>query len=102
PMLSEEEVEDRMVTRLCRHSVLMRHDPPKLLAIIDELALHRFVGGREVLRRQLEHLAQESRRPNITVHIVPNDGHAHPGVEGSFLVLHRTGFSPVVYADTLK
>lgn len=51
----ENEVEDRMVTRLRRHSVLLRRHPPHLHALIDELVLHRLVGGRDILRRQMEH-----------------------------------------------
>lgn len=57
------EVEQRMVTRLDRHAVLRRRDAPKLVAIIDELALHRVVGGPDVMRRQLEYLVEQAANP---------------------------------------
>jgi transcriptional regulator with XRE-family HTH domain len=100
-VIPEEDIEERMVTRLRRHSVLLRREPPELLAIIDELALRRIVGGRDVLRCQLEHLIQEADRPNITIRVVPNDGQVHSAVDGSFIVVRRSGFSPVVFIETL-
>ncbi|WP_231849790.1 helix-turn-helix domain-containing protein [Saccharopolyspora erythraea] len=97
----ESEIEARMVTRLHRHKVLRRERPPRLLAILDELVLHRRIGGGDVLRRQLEFLVEASTLPNINVRVVPNDGLAHPGIEGAFTVLRRSGRSPVIFAETL-
>lgn len=99
-VVPEEEIEDRMLTRLRRNAVLLRYDPPRLVAIIDELALRRLVGGRDVLRRQLDCLVEESRRPNVTLRVLPNDGHTHSGVDGSFVVIRRSGFSPVVVSES--
>lgn len=96
-----DEVEQRMVARLRRHSVLLRQHPPHLTAIIDELALHRAVGGRNVLRRQMDHLVETGQKPNITVRVVPNRGRAHAGIDGSFVVFRRYGFQPVVFVDNL-
>lgn len=97
----DSESEDCMMNRLRRQSILLRQDPPKLLAIIDELALCRLVGGREVLRRQLEHLVKESNRDNISLRVIPNDGQAHSGIDGPFVVVHRPELSPVVFVETL-
>lgn len=97
----QEDIDDGMTTRLRRQSVLVRRDPPKLLAVIDELALHRLVGGRDVLRRQLLHLVQESNRQHVELRVVPNDGHAHSGVDGSFILIRRPELSPVVLVETL-
>lgn len=52
-------------------------------ALIDQSALNREIGGSKVMRGQLSHLAAMSRRPNITVQIIPNTG-AHPGLLGAF------------------
>lgn len=97
----EDEIEGRMVARLKRHSILLRQRPPQLDAIIDELVLHRLVGGRDVLRRQLEHLVECSQRLNITIRVVPNAGHAHAGIDGSFILVRRSGFPAVVFVDSL-
>lgn len=95
------EIENRMLRRLRRNSVLLRPYPPQLLAIIDELALHRLVGGRDVLRRQLECLVEESHRSNVTLRVVPNDGLVHSGVDGSFVIVRRPELSPVVFLESL-
>jgi transcriptional regulator with XRE-family HTH domain len=100
-MVPKEEIEDRMLARLRRNSVLLRPDPPELVAIIDELALRRLIGGRDVVRRQLECLVKESQRPNVTLRVVPNDGPVHSGVDGSFVVVRRSGLSPVIVVESL-
>ncbi|SHG04606.1 helix-turn-helix domain-containing protein [Streptoalloteichus hindustanus] len=99
-MVPQDEVEDRMVTRLRRHSVLHRERPPQLLAIIDELVLRRIIGGVDVLRRQFDHLVELSARPNIKIRVVPNQ-QAHPGLTGSFAILRRTGAPVVVFLENM-
>jgi transcriptional regulator with XRE-family HTH domain len=103
-LLSEKEVEDGMVTRLRRHSVLVRRDQPKLLAIINELALHQLVGGVDVMRRQLEQMVEWSDRPNISIRVLPNaEGHAAAGVSagGPFAVLYQPDHPTVVFLENL-
>jgi hypothetical protein len=39
---------------MARQSVLTRDPPPRLCVVLDESALHREVGGRDVLRRQVQ------------------------------------------------
>lgn len=97
---SDDDLEDIIVSRMCRQSALFRRDAPKLVAIIDELALHRLVGGRYVLRRQLEHLVKESKHHNVSLRVVPNDGQAHSCTDGSFLIARRPGLCPVVLVET--
>lgn len=93
----EDEVEQRMVTRLDRHAVLRKRNGPDLVAIIDELALHRVVGGRDVTRRQLEYLAELYEHPRV----VPNTGRANAGLNGSFAVIRRREGPPVVFLENL-
>jgi transcriptional regulator with XRE-family HTH domain len=100
-MYPESESRECVVNRLQRQSVLLRRDPPKLLAIIDELVLYRLVGSPGVLRRQLHHLVEESNRPNVSLRVVPNDGQTHGGVDSPFVVIRRPGLSPVVLVETL-
>src|SRR5215467_14020214 len=53
----EEEIERRVSLRLKRQEILARSEPvPKVWAVIDESALRRPLGGREVMRAQLRHL----------------------------------------------
>jgi transcriptional regulator with XRE-family HTH domain len=82
-----EEVGRRVRLRLARQMLLTREGAPRLWAVIDEAALRRPVGGREVMRGQLERLLEAAKLPNVTLQILPFAAGAHPGMVGSFSVL---------------
>ncbi|HET9255817.1 MAG TPA: helix-turn-helix transcriptional regulator [Pseudonocardiaceae bacterium] len=95
--------EDRRVTvRLRRQALLARPDAPKLWAIIDESVLHRPTGGRRVMLAQTEHVLELTKRPNITLQMVPYrlSGYA---AEGSFTLLRfaERELPTVVYLEHL-
>jgi transcriptional regulator with XRE-family HTH domain len=94
-------IDEGMNTRKHRQSVLLRRNPPALVAVIDELALHRLVGGHDVLRRQLHHLVKEADRDHVSLRVIPNDGQAHGGIDGPFIVIRRPALPPVVFVETL-
>lgn len=98
----EREVQHMVDIRMERQELLEREDPPHLWAVIDEAALRRRVGGREVMREQLTHLLTMAERSRITVQVLPFDRGAHAAAVGSFAVLR--GQAPeldVVYVDLL-
>jgi transcriptional regulator with XRE-family HTH domain len=97
-MVPAEEIEDRMLTRMRRHSVFLRQRPPALLALIDELVLYRAIGGPEVTRRQLGRLVEASRHSHITLRVVPKNG-AHAGIMGAFALIEMPDRSPVVFVE---
>jgi hypothetical protein len=70
-----------------RQALLDREDPPRLWAIMDEAAVRRLVGGRPVMRVQLERLREAAARPNVTIQVIPFDAGSHPGMDGAFVVL---------------
>jgi hypothetical protein len=73
PNTPEDEISNLVTGRVARQNVLWRQDPPApiLWALVDEGVLYRPVAPAEVMYEQLEHLAEVSRRPNITVQIIP-------------------------------
>lgn len=81
------EVEKRVGARMERQTLLDRNDPPRFWAIMDEAAVRRRVGGREIMRRQLDRLCEVATRPNITIQVIPFDAGSHPGMDGAFVVL---------------
>ncbi|MEZ7157895.1 helix-turn-helix domain-containing protein [Streptomyces althioticus] len=98
----EREVQHMVDIRMKRQELLEREDPPHVWAVIDEAALRRRVGGREVMRKQLTHLLTMAERSRITVQVLPFDRGAHAAAVGSFAVLR--GQAPeldVVYVDLL-
>ena len=68
----DREVVDRRVElRLARQELLGYPDPPKLWAVLEEGVLRRQVAEREVMREQLQHLANMAQSPNVRVQIIP-------------------------------
>jgi len=64
-------VENLVAARLARQEILDGENPPLIYAVLDEAALHRQVGGAEVMRNQLLHLMALSRQATITVQVIP-------------------------------
>jgi Domain of unknown function (DUF5753) len=73
--------------RLARQTLLTRPEPPRLWAVVDEAALRRPVGGREVMRGQLERLIEATKLPNVTLQILPFAAGAHPAMGSAFSIL---------------
>jgi hypothetical protein len=80
------DIERRVALRMERQR-LARSSPPKVWAVLDEAALHRHVGGPEVMRAQLEYLLELARLPNVSLQVVPFTGGAHPAMGRPFIVL---------------
>jgi hypothetical protein len=100
---SSEEVGRRVRLRMARQTLLTREHPPRLWAVVDEAALRRPVGGREVMRGQLERLIEAAKMPNVTLQILPFAGGAHPAMVGAFSILRFADqeLPDVVYLEHL-
>jgi hypothetical protein len=92
----------RVEIRMRRQAPLARPDAPKLWAVIDESVLHRPIGGRRVMLAQIEHVLELSRRPNITLQVVPYPRSGYDA-EGSFAMLRfaEPELPDVVYIEHL-
>lgn len=82
-----DDVERRVEARLARQTLLMRDDPIYLWAVVDEGALRRPAGGRDVMRAQIEHLVKTAELPNVELQVLPYTAGAHAGMVDSFTVL---------------
>ncbi|MEJ8643041.1 helix-turn-helix transcriptional regulator [Streptomyces sp. MS1.HAVA.3] len=88
PHATAEQAATRLQVRLRRQDRLRAPgNPLRLWAVLDESALRRVVGSREVMREQLDHLTDLGARPHITLQVLPHDAGAHPGVSGQFSLL---------------
>ncbi|GLZ10348.1 transcriptional regulator [Actinomadura sp. NBRC 104425] len=81
----------RLAVRVTRRTLLSRINAPTLHAVVDEAVLHRDLGSREVMRRQLLALIESAERPNVHLRVVPASAPAHPGTDGSFVLLTFDG-----------
>jgi transcriptional regulator with XRE-family HTH domain len=80
-------VERLVQLRRQRQEVLTRSQPLELWLILNEAVIRRPVGGRDVMRAQLQHLLEAGERPNITLQILPLSSGAHPALNGPFCIL---------------
>jgi transcriptional regulator with XRE-family HTH domain len=100
---SSEEAERRVALRVARQALLTREDGPRLWAVVDEAALQRPVGGREVMRGQLERLIDATRLATVVLQILPFAVGAHPAMAGAFSILRFADqeLPDVVYVEHL-
>src|SRR5690606_11547335 len=85
---SQEEVERRVRLRMERQQLLRRPDPPTVWAVVDETALRRPVGGRRVMRDQLESLiGVVTKASNVRLQVLPFRAGGHSGAGGAFSIL---------------
>lgn len=87
PAYAEEEVERLVAARMARKSVFERVPRTFLTFVQEEVTLRRPVGGRMVLRQQLEHLLEMSRLRHVSIQVMPTDREEHAGMMGSIRLL---------------
>lgn len=86
-------------TRLWRQRVLVGSDAPEVRCLIEESVLRRPIGGRAVLRRQLEHLLEVGTNPHVSVRVLPMTAGMHSGLDGSFMLLQFPDGEPKAYVE---
>jgi len=84
---ADEETRKRVDARLKRQEILNRVDPPRYWVVLDEAALRRMVGSREVMLVQLRHLTHMATRHNIDIQVLPFSEGAHTATTGSFVIM---------------
>ncbi|WP_330458472.1 helix-turn-helix transcriptional regulator [Streptomyces sp. NBC_00820] len=101
PAYSSDEVERFVAARAARKAVFERDPAPEISFVLEEWTLRRPLGGRPVLRRQLESLLETAGLRNVELQVMPMDRDEHAGVAGGIEVLKfadgsAVGRSPVV------
>ncbi|KWW97970.1 hypothetical protein TH66_21705 [Carbonactinospora thermoautotrophica] len=83
----EEEAQALLAVRQQRRKALDRPEPLRLWAVIDEAVLRREIGGRAVLRDQLDYLLECSHQTNIEIQVLPFSAGAPAWNGGPFILL---------------
>jgi transcriptional regulator with XRE-family HTH domain len=100
PLLSPDQIELQIEAKLTRQRILTRSEPPRFSVVLDEAALHRAVGGRQVMAAQLAKILDMAARPNVTVQVLPYDVGAHPALESNFTILELPDLTPgIVFVE---
>ena len=99
-----EEIDRRVSLRMKRQQLLTQPDAPELWAVLDEASLRLPLGGRTVMRAQLEHLLQITDLPNVTLQVVPFDAGPHAAAGGPFTILRfpEPDLPDLVYLEQLN
>jgi uncharacterized protein DUF5753/helix-turn-helix protein len=97
------EIDRGVSLRMKRQDLLAGPDPPRVWSVMDEAALRRPVGGREVMRSQLQRLVEVAALPQVTLQVVPFRHGGHSAAGGSFTILRfaEPDLPDVVYIEQL-
>ncbi|GAA3302317.1 helix-turn-helix domain-containing protein [Streptomyces cinereospinus] len=102
PEATPADIDKRVQVRLRRQErIAAAENPLRLWAVLDEAAVRREVGNKQVMIDQLEHLLEMSQLPHVTVQLIPFSMGAHPGVSGQYAILEfpDAADSSVVYIE---
>jgi len=103
PGSAEADIGQRVAARMARQQIWQRANPPPpmLPVVMGEAALRRRLGGAQVMREQLEHLATAAEWPRVSLQVLP---FASPGTAGLLAPFVVASFAPdprpdVAYLD---
>ncbi|KUF17658.1 helix-turn-helix domain-containing protein [Streptomyces silvensis] len=87
PAYEQAEIEQGVAVRMARRAIFDRSPAPALSFVLEEVALRRPLGGRMVLRRQLERLLELGKLRAVSLQVMPTAREEHAGVGGSIEML---------------
>lgn len=102
PPPKDERVEELVEARLARRALFDR-DPTALIElVIEESALRRTIGSNKIMHGQFLHLAECSRRRNVTLQVLPMDcglDGEHTGCRGDMTLVETPEHEDLVYLE---
>jgi transcriptional regulator with XRE-family HTH domain len=103
PAFTEDEVEQRVAARLARQRIIDgKQMIPAFSFVHDEAILRRRVGGRMVMRRQLERLLEVGRMRNVEIQVLPLDREDNAGLGGPFHLLRLKEGTTVGHSEVQR
>ncbi len=87
PPYTDEQVDELVEARLVRQRVFAEQPAPMFNFVQEEVTLRRPLGGKMVMRKQLEHLLEVGRRRNVEIQVLPTDREDHAGLAGALQLL---------------
>ncbi|MFE7463778.1 helix-turn-helix domain-containing protein [Streptomyces sp. NPDC057499] len=100
PAFPEEEVERLVAARLARQEIIEKTGMvPAFNFVQDEAALRRPIGGKMVLRQQLERLLVVGQMRNVEIQVLPLNREDNAGLDGPFHLLRLREGATVGHTD---
>lgn len=94
------ELREAVDARIARQELLSAERGPVVKAVIEEHVLRRPLGGRGIMKRQLDAMLQLISSPRVTIQVVPMDSEQHHGMDGAFLLFTVPDRGQVAYTET--
>jgi len=91
---------ERLVKVRMRRQQVLDHESIQLSVVLDESILQRRIGDDMVMRDQLQRLAREADRPNLTLYVLPLEA-GHPVFAGSFVIFGFGSDSDAMLQDVV-
>lgn len=100
PPIGEEEVEEWTSARVDRQRIFGRKPwPPMMNFLLEEVVLHRPIGGRDVSREQLSHLRRCAELPFMGLQIMPTEKERHAALDGPMVLLETPDHDHLAYIE---
>ena len=94
------DLDERVAARLERQGIFGRDVPPEVWILIGEPVLGYCVGSADIMRKQLEYLAEMAARPRVTIQVISASAGAYGGLSGAFAIGTDSTADSVVYLET--
>jgi transcriptional regulator with XRE-family HTH domain len=95
----ENEIEERVLTRIGRRDLITRRNPANLSVLLGEAAIRQIIGGPVVWADQLRYLVEMGDLPNVDLRLVPYSAGWTPLLVGSFMLIESDQAPPIVSLD---
>jgi transcriptional regulator with XRE-family HTH domain len=87
PPLEDEEIERQVGARMDRQALFTRKPAPIVSYVLEQIVLTRPLGGRTVLKRQLERVLETGRLRNVEIQVMPPDRETHASPDGPMVLV---------------
>ncbi|MBA9047366.1 MULTISPECIES: DUF5753 domain-containing protein [Streptomyces] len=100
PVFTSEELEQRIAARMARQEIISDTSPSPVFSFVQcESTLRRPIGGKMVMRRQLERLLEVAQLPHVDLQVLPMGLEENAGLDGSFRLLRLNDGSTVGHLE---
>ncbi|MFC8592403.1 helix-turn-helix domain-containing protein [Streptomyces atroolivaceus] len=99
PLLDEDIIEQRVLSRVARQQVLNRWPAPLISFVIEEAVLRRPFGGKSVLRGVLEQILLVGRQRSVEIQVMPTVREDNAGLDGPFTLITRRSGEQLAYLE---
>jgi transcriptional regulator with XRE-family HTH domain len=94
-----DEIDERIYMRIGRRDLITRKNPAQLDVLLDEAAVRRIIGSRQIMADQLRYLLELGEMPNVELRVVPFSASWTPALTGPFILLDSDEVPSIVSLD---